>query len=423
MMAIGTEGARGRGGETAKGKRLAVSCSGLWALDSRHSPLTPVTCHLPPESNEGARRPGRNGLPFLALDSGHSTLDILRAGYTLIELLVTMTIIGILLGLSLPAISRSQATAKKMQCANNLRNIALAMTQFDELQGRLPASGNFSHDAQLRGRLHHSWAVSILPWIGQESLFAKWDTEKPITDPINEPLTHTHIPIYVCPVDLSRSRERDQGDLSYVVNGGVGYTVRYTNGVRDCPVDLSWRPLDLNGDGTACTGGPTDDEDKAAFDRMGLFFLETWNTDITKRHHELADISDGLSQTFLVSENVRAGYDPQNPRGSFANSNPPRCAFYIGNPCPTGSCAAGTVDYSLCNAGRAKINSGRWQPEGSSPVPNSFHAGGVNMAYADGHVRFLSETVDGAVYAALASPQGARLGDPLTQAPVAGLGE
>ena len=326
-----------------------------------------------------------------------------------------MTIIGVLLGLILPAIGRFQAAAKKMQCMNNLRNIGLAMTQFDEIQGRLPASGNYRVLPTGGDSLQHSWAVSILPHIGQENLAKKWNLTKPIHDPVNEPLTHTHIPVYVCPMDISRSKERDQGDLSYVVNGGVGFSVRYRNNVEDCPVDPRWTVLDLNGDGTACTGGPADEEDRNLFKRMGLFFLENWMNGVTERHYQLADVKDGLSNTFMVSENARAGYDPEHTRETFATPNPYRCAFYIGNPCQTGTCSEGNVDYSLCNAGRSRINSGLWSPEGRSPAPNSFHEGGVNMAYTDGHVSFLSETVDGIVYATLASPQGAQLGGPLKQ--------
>jgi prepilin-type processing-associated H-X9-DG protein len=75
----------------------------------------------------------------------------------------------------------------------------------------------------------------------------------------------------------------------------------------------------------------------------------------------------------------------------------------------------------VCNAGVNRINGGRASPEGRSPTPNSFHDGGVHMAYADGHVIFLSESIDGAVYAALASPQGLLLdGTPLRQGIVSG---
>lgn len=338
-----------------------------------------------------------------------------RCGFSLIELLVAIAIIAILLAMSVPAVTRARETAKKTQCLNHLRNLTFALTEFDEANRRLPASGNY-FDAGSGGAPHHSWAVSILPWVDQAPLYQQWDLDKPITDPVNVPLTQIHIPVFVCPVDLSRSKDQ-QGDLSYVVNGGVGFTVR-RGGVGDCAVDPGGMALDLNGNGVTCPADPSLDgtlSDDTLFKRMGLFFLENWERGPTVRHWALPDVHDGLSQTFLVSENVRAGYDPQDSQATFANPNPLRCAFYVGNPCRGGSCTAGNVDYAQCNAGASRINSGLASPEGQSPVPNSFHSGGVHMAFADGHVMFLSESIDGAVYAALASPQGRLLEGTLLQ--------
>jgi prepilin-type N-terminal cleavage/methylation domain-containing protein/prepilin-type processing-associated H-X9-DG protein len=346
-----------------------------------------------------------------------------RAGFSLIELLVVMGIIGLLVAIAVPAVTRSRQAARATQCQNNLHNLSLALTMFDESNRRLPASGNYGHDAAGRSHQFHNWAVSILPWVDQKPLADRWDLDKPTTDPVNQPLTQAYVPVYVCSSDISRSKKKT-GDLSYAVNGGVGFTVHYSNGVRDCPVDRDWTVLDLNGNGIGCPADPTTDgdpSDRQYFERMGLFFLETWNTSITRRHHQLADIKDGLSQTFLITENVRTGYDPADPDVSFATSDPYHCAFYIGNPCRGGNCASGNVDYSVCNAGVNRINGGRASPEGRSPTPNSFHDGGVHMAYADGHVIFLSESIDGAVYAALASPQGLLLdGTPLRQDIVSG---
>lgn len=340
-----------------------------------------------------------------------------RRAFSLIELLVVMAIIAILLAITLPAVTQARTAARRTQCLNNLRNITFALTNFEQTQRRLPASGNF-FDANGRIAPHHSWAVSILPWVDQQPLFDQWDLDKPITDPANRPLAQTHVPVYLCPTDLSRSR-KGLGDLSYTVNGGIGFTIRTASGVEDCPVDSSKTVLDLNGNGVGCPANQASDgqpSDKRIFKQMGLFFLENWNSGITQRHHSLADAKDGLSQTFLASENVRVGYDPNSPRAGFASPDPYRCAFYIGNPCPTGSCTAGAVNYLLSNSGANRINSGLRKPEGMSPVPNSFHGGGVHMAFADGHVVFLSESIDGAAYAAMASPQGMLLnGTPLQQ--------
>jgi prepilin-type processing-associated H-X9-DG protein len=227
----------------------------------------------------------------------------------------------------------------------------------------------------------------------------------------------------ICPADISLSDPDDRkGDLSYVVNGGVGFTVFY-QGVHDCPVDFAGRKLDLNGDGASCPADAADaagTADKALFQQMGLFFNETWKSDVTSRHHTAATVTDGLSNTVVLSENVRTGFNPSasdDPwSSSWASPSPMLTCFHIGNPCRDARCSPGEVDYDRSNAGDAAINSGLTRPEGSSPVPNSFHAGGVNMAFADGRVQFVSESVNGGVYAAAVSPQGAALsGTPLEQ--------
>ncbi len=339
-----------------------------------------------------------------------------RAGFTVIELLVSLAIIGILMALLLPAVSSARETARKTQCMSNMRNLAIAMTSFDTALNRLPASGNWSHDAQLNSFPHSTWAVHILPYIEQSAVYNHWDFDKPMDDPVNDPLARSQIPVYQCPSDISLL---GRGDLSYAVNGGIGYSTRHTSGTRDVPVDTENRSLDLNGDGifphiTTQTGASPSDRD--LFKRMGMFFMETWNTDITKRHHQLADVSDGQSQTIMLAENVRVGADPTYARGGFANTDPLRCAFYLVDPCQNQSCGPGMVDYSLSNSGDARINSGLTKPEGESPIPNSFHTGGAMIALADGSVRMIPETIDGPVYAALLSPQGAQLqGFPLQQ--------
>lgn len=341
-----------------------------------------------------------------------------RLGFSLLELLVVTAILSVLLALGLPAISRVRMSARKLECANNLRNIALAITQFDVAQRRLPASG-LIHDPPPGevGGMHESWAVAILPFLEQSALYNSWDLSRPIDSAVNAPLTRKRVPVYLCPMDLSRSDdETHQGDLSYVVNGGFGFTVRTGRDVRDCPYAAFDGSIDFDGDGNACSGLPEDDNDRLIFKQTGMFFLENWGGGGTVRHHTLGDVRDGTTQTFLVTENVRTGYNPESERSGYASSHPYHCAFYVRSPCIGGSCVSGQVDYSRCNAEPQAINSGVTLPEGSSSVPNSFHDGGVNMAFADGRVIFLSEKIDGAVYAALASPQGLFLTDtPLRQ--------
>jgi prepilin-type N-terminal cleavage/methylation domain-containing protein/prepilin-type processing-associated H-X9-DG protein len=330
-----------------------------------------------------------------------------RRGFTLIELIVVMGIIALLAALTLPAITKARMASLRMKCMNNVHNISLALTSFDVSQGRLPASGNYL-DTVNQFQEYQSWAVSILPWIDEQSLAALWDSNKPIDDPVNARLTQNEIPVYVCPLDITTI---GAGDQSYVVNGGIGFTKRL-NGIGDCPTALDGSILDLNANGVTCPSDPTTDgspSDRDFFKRMGLFFLENVNLGGTVRHYTLGDVRDGLTQTMMVTENVRVGYDPSDPTASFACSRSLLCGFYIGDPCLGGKCSAANVDYSRSNTGLSRINSGLTSPEGTSAVPSSFHEGGVNMAFADGHVKFISQTINGAVYAALASAQGSRL--------------
>lgn len=341
-----------------------------------------------------------------------------RAGVSFVELIVVLGIITLLVSLLLPALGKAREAARATQCKNNLRNIAVAMLQFHDTNNRFPASGYILDPPRGPGGLMHSWAVAILPFIERSNLHSEWDFEKRITDSPNDELRKTHIPLFICPIDITRNKEKG-GDLSYAVNGGWGFTFRTADGVRDCPGSWHGGKLDMNGDGITCSGTiAVDDKDRDLFKKTGMFFLENWNEGGTVRHHSLNTVSDGASHTFMISENVRTGFDPKSINSGFANPRPRLSAFYIGNPCRSAVCSQGNVDYSRCNSGSDRINSGLWSPEGQSPVPNSFHDGGVNMAYVDGHVAFLSEGIDGGVYAALASPQGGQLDDTPIRQPI-----
>lgn len=336
-----------------------------------------------------------------------------RVGITFVEIIVISVILTVLIALLMPAIGKARAAARNTYCKNNLKNIALGITLFHDTYKRLPASGNYGHREDGSGYRLHSWAVSILPYIDRNNLYESLDLSLPLTHKDNVAIRRASVPLYACPLDITRNEERI-GDLSYAVNGGVGFTHFYKREVRDCPIGPhgAFAALDLNGDGNACSGErDLDDLDREIFRSMGLFFLETWNTEITKRHYSLGEVRDGTSNTFMVGENVRTGFRGWDDYGHFGDPTPQYSAFYIGPPCRQASCVEKNINYGMCNSGRYGINSGLWASEGGSPVPNSFHAGGVNMAFSDGHVRFLSEKIDGAVYAALASPQGDSLDD------------
>jgi len=330
------------------------------------------------------------------------TSGVRQRGFTFVELIVVLVIIVTLVSLGAPALSRSRQRAKLLECSNNLRNINLAMIQAADERGRFPACGNFGKATSM-----HSWVLDLLPYLDQSAVYGLWNVEAGLNYPPNQALAQTFITVLACPSD--RSVDPEGGNLSYVVNGGVGFTAEISN-VHDCPIDSQFRKLDLNGNGKTCVGTGIldgDPSDKSLFFKLGVFFNETWKWDVTVRHHRLDSVVDGLSNTILFAENVRVGFDPADPNvNNWANNNPFRTSFYIGNPCTNATCTPGNVDYQVCNSGASAINSGLTASEGASPVPNSFHDGGVNMAFGDGRVKFINEKLDGRVYAALVSPQG-----------------
>jgi prepilin-type N-terminal cleavage/methylation domain-containing protein len=91
-----------------------------------------------------------------------------RRGWTLVELLVSMGIMSILMGLLLPAVQRVREAAFRMSCANNLKQIGLAMHFYHDTHGRLPS---YSGD----GNAPATWAVMVMPFLEQDNLFRQWD--------------------------------------------------------------------------------------------------------------------------------------------------------------------------------------------------------------------------------------------------------
>jgi len=331
-----------------------------------------------------------------------------RPAFTVIELLVSISVIAMLMALLLPAVQQAREAGRRNTCENNLRNLSLAMLASADAMRRYPASGDYGFDHSGNVQSMHSWVVPLLPWLERAEVARQWDLDKPLTDRKNKALAQIHLDVLACPDDITVV---GAGDLSYVVNGGIGFTARIGH-VDDCPVAPRGGLIDLNGNGVTCPpasasadGSPSD---RQLLGRLGLFFPETWKSQITVRHHSPDSVLDGLSQTFLLAENVRAGVDPYTPGTGWACPDPYETSFFFNSRvCPSLKCTAGKVDYALANSAPGAINSSLDQPEGSAPWPSSFHAGdGANFAFADGHLRFIGRAIDGRLYAALYTPQG-----------------
>src|SRR5436305_890124 len=100
-----------------------------------------------------------------------------RPGFTLVELLVSVAIIGTLLSLLLAGVQASREMARKTSCANNLRNQILAVHEFVAAQQRFPAGREYSPARE------YSWCVEVLPQLEQTALYRRYDRNKPWNDP------------------------------------------------------------------------------------------------------------------------------------------------------------------------------------------------------------------------------------------------
>lgn len=355
-------------------------------------------------------RPAAAKYPKARRDRGVATWAAARRGVTLVELLVSLSLIAILMALLLPAVQQAREASRKNTCASNLHNLSVAMLAHAEAAGRFPPSGYFHANSKSKIYPAPNWVEALLPRIERSDIARQWKRYADGADPTNQRLAMLHIEVLCCPDDISVT---GGGDLSYAVNGGIGFSAK-VGGIDNCPLVPSNGKIDLNGNGVTCpplsSSADGNPDDRSLLTMLGMFFMESGGPTGTTRHHTPNSILDGLSQTFMLAENVRAGVDPLAPYTNWANTDPHRTSFYFSSSvCQGLKCSKGNVNYALANDAAGGINASLNEPEGS-PWPSSFHSGdGANFVFADGHLRFITRAIDGAVYAALFSPQGTKL--------------
>ena len=158
-----------------------------------------------------------------------------RLGFTLVELLVVIAIIGILVGLLLPAVQAAREAARRMQCSNNLKQLGLAILNYESAIKRLPPGGLHLRDGFGADSSSTSWGPNwltmLLPYVEQASLFNQYDRTALFAR--NSPLVvGTKVPTYACPSDSQELPFDGAGSFNgvatqfargnYACNGGGG---------------------------------------------------------------------------------------------------------------------------------------------------------------------------------------------------------
>ena len=125
-------------------------------------------------------------------------------GFTLVELLVVIAIIGIMVGLLLPAVQAAREAARRMQCGNHLKQVGLALHNYESAFGVWPAQSSGPSQGKEFAARRNSWFTAILPFVEQDGLFQSFDPKQHWHHPSNQDAVNAEVPTFRCPSVPSR---------------------------------------------------------------------------------------------------------------------------------------------------------------------------------------------------------------------------
>lgn len=286
-----------------------------------------------------------------------------QTAFTLVELLVVLAIISVLLGLLLPAVQKVRAAAARIQCENNLKQIGLALHQYDDTNRGLPPG--------YRSLLPHrdgatdtdpgwGWSAFLLPFLEESNLHRQLLFAQRVE---SSPDIATMVKLYLCPSEPASL-------------GPFAVTDAFDS-VRATAAPCSY---------AACCGG--DASDTFAANGEGVFYRNS--------RTRLTDITDGTSQTILIGE--RAWSNTQGIWAGAINGGITRRGPFNRNPGASTSPAA-TLVLAHCHLLNTTTDT-----DGGLDDFSSYHTGGANILFADGSVHFISsipsDNLDGSYSAA-----------------------
>ena len=300
-------------------------------------------------------------------------------GFTLVELLVVITIIGILIALLLPAVQAAREAARRMQCTNNLKQLALGLLAYHDSHGSFPSGQIESAPGPRRpsgttgactsgGTRAAPWTVLLLPYIEQTALHDAFNFRAPFRhlqngtggSTGNELLQERRNMAFECPTDLHSAESYE--NINYLgVQGGGDYAA-------------------MAAAGRACR----------AYATRSYFFNGTLYPDSATKTR---DFTDGTSNVFVLGESRYVTL-----KGTDSTST----TYWMGWATAAWSDAPGLV-----GATYLPINGSKFVPttgynlDVATNYFGSLHPGGCNFAMGDGSVHFVSETINLSTYQSL----------------------
>lgn len=327
-------------------------------------------------------------------------------GFTLVELLVVITIIGILMSLLLPAVQSARESARRLSCSNNIRNLGLALNNYHTSYKVFPPSSVWKSAGRFDASrvdnlsdidLYENWVILILPQLEQQNLGVKFDLKDAINEEdnaANKAARAVPLAVMLCPSD------------SYNQKPFMGSTSPHTTQLGDnwaCgnyAANAALGFMSYNAKGTNSAANP-------ATGWANRYLRGIMGANVSLR---IDDIHDGASNTILVGE-IRAGLTSFDCRGVWAmggacpsalwahgyygGDNGPNCRTGSGDgvvSCTDVAKAAGDPSGKLLvqwGMGCSALDSPNWQQ-----AARSMHSSGVNVCFADGSTHWISDFIE-----------------------------
>lgn len=282
-----------------------------------------------------------------------------RSGFTLVELLVVIAIIGILIALLLPAVQAAREAGRRTQCANNLKQIGLAVHGYHDVYHRLPP-------AWTESKSNESAFAHILPFLEQSNAYDLYDFTVGNSDPANQQVVAQRIPEFICPsCEFARQ------------------------------VPISGCDANDRAPGTYAFSSGSDDAWASSVPHNGAIVAYKIN-DPTTSPTRFSSILDGTTNTLLGGESHWGFQD-------YLFSSGP-CAGQV-----RGGYTVWSSPYPLSTVFTTKgVFNPRQMAGDSNRLANyrSSHPGGVNMGLCDGSVRFFRDTISATILNAMATRHG-----------------
>jgi prepilin-type N-terminal cleavage/methylation domain-containing protein/prepilin-type processing-associated H-X9-DG protein len=350
-----------------------------------------------------------------------------RAGFTLIELLVVIAIIAVLVSLLLPAVQQAREAARRTQCKNNLKQMGLAVHNFESAYGYVPTSLR----PPTANTVRFSVQTALLPFLEHSDIFDQYNQQVNWSAPANVPLVQNVLQVYVCPSDPLG------GALDGIPDVPSAWAQNTASSSSYSPI-FGVSPL-IYSSGLTALAMPALYIDPATqfappnFSYVPGFFPKNATIDpqtglATKKGRRFADVKDGLSNTLAIAESAgRPGVWRKSQQfgqlpGDRVNGGGwarPASDMMIFGEKADGSDLLGTVAINATNGRDIGPNdplyAGASYPYTVAPyafgvhgtsAPYAFHAGGANFLLGDGSVRFINANVNFDIFLGLATPAG-----------------